>query len=337
MNNAYQVDLGGYAMTSTIKTVDGIKIFSCNSNKELAEKIAKSLGGELSKCEAGQFSDGESFVKVGEMVRGVDCFVIQSTSYPVNDNLMELLIAIDALRRASAGRITAVIPYYGYARQDRKARARDPISARLVADMIQAAGADRVLTMDLHSPQIQGFFTMPVDHMLGNPILVDYYKNKVETREGDFVVVAPDIGSVKRSRAFAEQIDVPLAIIDKRRPEANVSEVMSVIGEVEGKNVIMVDDMIDTAGTICNAAQAMLEKGAKKIYACCTHAVLSGPAIERIEKSAIEELVVLDTIALTDEKRIPKIKQLTVAEVLANAIQSIHNNESVSKLFNVLL
>jgi ribose-phosphate pyrophosphokinase len=324
-------------MTSTVKTVDGIKIFSGNSNKPLAQRIARSLGGELAICEAGQFSDGESFVKIGEIVRGIDCFVIQSTSNPVNDNLMELLITIDALRRASAGRITAVIPYYGYARQDRKARARDPISAKLVADLFEAAGVDRILTMDLHSAQIQGFFSMPVDHMLGNPMLVDYYKNKIKEIEGDFVVVAPDIGSVKRSRSFAEEIDIPLAIIDKRRPEANVSEVMSVIGDVKDKNVIMVDDMIDTAGTICNAAQAMHEKGAKRIFACCTHPVLSGPAIERIQKSAIEELVVLDTIQLSSDKQIEKIKQLSVCDIFANAIKAIHNNESVSKLFDKLL
>ena len=323
-------------MTSTIKTVDGIKIFSCNSNMPLAKKIAHSLGRELGKIEAGQFSDGESYVKIGEIVRGFDCFIIQSTSNPVNDNLMELLITIDALKRASAGRITAVIPYYGYARQDRKARARDPISAKLVADLIQAAGADRVLTMDLHSAQIQGFFALPVDHMKGNPLLVDYYKSKVKEVEGEFVVVAPDIGSVKRSRGFAEQLDIPLAIIDKRRPEANVSEVMSVIGDVAGKNVIMVDDMIDTAGTICNAAAAMQEKGAARVFACCTHPVLSGPAIERIEKSAIEELVVLDTIELDACKLVPGIKQLSTCDILANAIWAIHDNESVSKLFDKL-
>lgn len=316
-----------------IRTDDGIKIFSCNSNKPLAESIAEKLGIELAACDAFQFSDGESYVKIGELVRGYDCFVVQSTSNPVNDNIMELLIAADALRRASAGRITAVIPYYGYARQDRKARARDPISAKLVANLIQTAGFDRVLTMDLHSAQIQGFFAMPLDHMLGNPLLLKYYKEKIKEVDGDFVVVAPDIGSVKRSRAFAEELDVPLAIIDKRRPEANVSEVMSVIGEVKGKNVIMVDDMIDTAGTICNAAAAMQEKGAKRVFACCTHAVLSGPAIERIEKSVIEELVVLDTIKLEEEKKIPKIKQLSCANVLAKAIQSIHDNSSVSKLF----
>lgn len=321
-------------MAHTIKIVDGIKIFSGNSNEPLAEAIAKEIGLEVAQSEAGMFSDGECFIKVGEIVRGIDCFVVQSTSNPVNDNLMELLIMIDALRRASAGRITAVIPYYGYARQDRKARARDPISAKLVADLIIAAGADRVLTMDLHSAQIQGFFNKPLDHLKGNPVLVDYYEGLIAREEGDFVVVAPDLGSVKRSRAFAEQLDIPLAIIDKRRPEANVSEVMSVIGDVEGKNVIMVDDMIDTAGTICNAARAMQDKGAKRVFAACTHPVLSGPAIERIEKSAIEELIVLDTIKLPKEKQRPFIKQLSIAENFANAIKAIHKNKSVSKLFD---
>ncbi len=324
-------------MASTYKPKDGIKIFSCNSNLPLAQKIAQALDVELSDIQAGQFSDGESFVKINELVRGYDCYVIQSTSNPVNDHLMELLIAVDALKRASAGRITAVIPYYGYARQDRKARARDPISARLVADLLKASGVDRVLTMDLHSSQIQGFFDIPLDHMLGNPILIDYYKKKIKEVEGDFCVVSPDVGSVKRSRTFAEKLDVPLAIIDKRRPDANISEVMSVIGEVAGKNIIMVDDMIDTAGTICNAANAMGEKGAKRVFACCTHPVLSGPAIERIEKSAIEELVVLDTIILDDHKRIEKIKQLSVCDVFANAITAIHGNESVSKLFEKLI
>lgn len=320
-------------MSNTVKTVDGIKIFSGNSNKTLATKIAHALGKELALSEIGQFSDGETFVKIGEIVRGVDCFVIQSTSEPVNDNLMELLITIDALRRASAGRITAVIPYYGYARQDRKARARDPISAKLVADLIVTAGADRVLTMDLHSPQLQGFFQVPLDHMIGNPILTKYYKEKNEEIDGDFVVVSPDIGSVKRTRAFAELLNFPLAIIDKRRPEDNVSEVMNVIGEVQDKNVIMVDDMIDTAGTITNAANAMKEKGAKRVFAACTHAVLSGPAITRIQESVIEELVVLDTIELPQKKQISKIKQLSVCDVFASAIYSVHNNESVSKLF----
>ena len=320
-------------MMGSIKNNDGIKIFSGSANHELAKSIAKALGTELALSEVGKFSDGESFVKIGEMVRGVDCFIIQPTSFPVNDTLMETLIMIDALRRASAGRITAVLPYYGYARQDRKARARDPITARLVADLLQTAGCDRVLTMDLHCAQIQGFFTIPVDHMLGNPLLIKYYTEKFDGDKDDLVVVSPDIGSVKRSRGFAEALDIPLAIIDKRRPEANVSEVMHIIGDIEGKRCIIVDDMIDTAGTICNAANALREKGATDVYAACTHPVLSGPAIERISKSAITELVVLDTLELPEEKRIDKIKQLTVADILADAISRIHHNESVSKLF----
>lgn len=320
-------------MTSAIKNNDGIKVFSGGSNDELARSIAKSLGTELSLAEVGKFSDGETYVKIGEMVRGIDVFIIQSTSQPVNDTLMETLIMIDALRRASAGRITAVMPYYGYARQDRKARARDPITARLVADLLQTAGCDRVLTMDLHCTQIQGFFKIPVDHMLGNPLLVKYYNEKFNENRDDICVVSPDIGSVKRSRGFAEALDVPIAIIDKRRPEANVSEVMHIIGEVEGKRCILVDDMIDTAGTICNAANALKEHGATEVYACCTHPVLSGPAIERISKSAITELIVLDTIELTEAKHHEKIKQLSVADILADAISRIHHNESVSKLF----
>lgn len=322
------------SMTSTIKNIEGIKIFSCGSNHKLAEEIASSLGVNLASSEVGQFSDGESYVRINEIVRGIDCFVVQPMSSPVNNNLMELLIMIDALRRASAGRITAVCPYYGYARQDRKTRARDPISARLVADLLQTAGADRIVAMDLHCAQIQGFFTIPVDHMLGNPLLIKYYKEKFKD-DNDVVVVSPDIGSVKRSRTFAESIDAPLAIIDKRRPEDNVSEVMNIIGDsVEGKKVIMVDDMIDTAGTICNAANAIKKHGAAEVYACCTHAVLSGPAIERIEKSSINELVVLDTIALPKEKQIDKIKQLSVADILAEAIYRINANESVSQLFS---
>ena len=278
------------------------------------------------------FSDGEISVNINETVRGCDVFVVQSTNNPVNENLMELLIMIDALRRASAGRITAVIPYYGYARQDRKAKARDPITAKLVANLITAAGADRVLTMDLHAAQIQGYFDIPLDHMLGGSLLANYFNEKnIE----DLVVVSPDLGSVTRSRKFANQLEgeVPLAIIDKRRPKANVCEVMNLIGDVKGKNVIMLDDMIDTAGTITNAANALKEFGAKNIYACCTHAVLSGPAIERIENSAISELIVLDTIRLPKEKELDKIKVLTVAEMFGEAIKKIFSNESVSVLF----
>ena len=309
-----------------------IKIIAGNSNMELAQKIADYIGVNVANCQVTTFSDGEISVNINETVRGCDVFVVQSTNNPVNENLMELLIMIDALRRASAGRITAVIPYYGYARQDRKAKARDPITAKLVANLITAAGADRVLTMDLHAAQIQGYFDIPLDHLLGGSLLANYFNKKnIE----DLVVVSPDLGSVTRSRKFANQLDgeVPLAIIDKRRPKANVCEVMNLIGDVNGKNVIMLDDMIDTAGTITNAANALKEFGAKNIYACCTHAVLSGPAIERIENSAISELIVLDTIRLPKEKEIDKIKVLTVAEMFGEAIKKIFSNESVSVLF----
>ncbi|EPZ53531.1 ribose-phosphate pyrophosphokinase [[Clostridium] sordellii ATCC 9714] len=297
-----------------------IKILAGNASKELAQKVADYIGVSMAKCEIGTFSDGEISVNISETVRGCDVFVIQSTNSPVNDNLMELLIMIDALRRASAGRVTAVIPYYGYARQDRKAKARDPITAKLVANLITAAGADRVLTMDLHAAQIQGYFDIPLDHLQGGTILADYFNSKnIE----DLVVVSPDLGSVTRSRKFANDLngDVPIAIIDKRRPKANVCEVMNIIGEVEGKNVILLDDMIDTAGTIVNAANALKEFGAKDVYACCTHGVLSGPAIERIENSAISELIVLDTIQLPEEKKIDKIKIKTVAPLFGDAIK----------------
>ncbi len=310
-----------------------IKILAGNASKELAQKVADYIGVPMAKCEVGTFSDGEIAVNISETVRGCDVFVIQSTNSPVNDNLMELLIMIDALRRASAGRITAVIPYYGYARQDRKAKARDPITAKLVANLITAAGADRVLTMDLHAAQIQGYFDIPLDHLQGGTILADYFNEKnIE----DLVVVSPDLGSVTRSRKFANTLngDVPIAIIDKRRPKANVCEVMNIIGDVEGKNVILLDDMIDTAGTIVNAANALKEFGAKEVYACCTHGVLSGPAIERIENSAINELIVLDTIQLPEEKKIDKIQIKTVAPLFGDAIKKIFANESVSELFN---
>ena len=310
-----------------------IKIFTANSNKQLANRIAKLLNIPLGKSEIGKFSDGEIYVNMLETVRGCDVFVVQSTCNPVNDNLMELLIMIDSLKRASAGRITAVIPYFGYARQDRKSKARDPISAKLVADLIAAAGADRVLTMDLHAPQIQGFFNIPVDHLLGIPILYKYYAKKFNGNKDNLVIVSPDLGSVTRVRNFAERLDVPLAIVDKRRPKANVSEVMNIIGNIEDKEVILLDDMIDTAWTITNSANALIEKGAKKVYACCTHGVLSGPAIERIEKSEICELIVLDTITLSEEKLTGKIKHLSVDTVFAEAIERIHENRSVSKLF----
>jgi ribose-phosphate pyrophosphokinase len=309
-----------------------IKIFTGNANPGFAAEIAEVLGLPMGQNEVGRFSDGEITVNTFETVRGCDIFVVQSTCTPVNENLMELLIMIDSFKRASAGRITAVIPYYGYARQDRKTKARDPITAKLVADLINAAGADRVLTMDMHALQIQGFFNIPVDHMLGMPTLVEHYKN-MDFVGDNVVVVSPDLGSVTRARLFAEQINAPLAIIDKRRPKQNESEVMNLIGEVKGKRALLVDDMIDTAGTIVHGAVALIEKGAEEVYACCTHGVLSGPAIERIAASPIKELVTTNTIPLSPEKRIPKIKVLSVARVFAEAIERIYEDLPVSSLF----
>lgn len=315
--------------------ISNIKVFACNSNKELAESIAEKLGLKLGDAEVEKFSDGEISVKINETIRGADVFIIQSTSYPVNDNLMELLIMIDAMKRASAARITAVMPYYGYARQDRKARARDPISAKLVANILTSAGADRVLTMDLHCAQIQGFFDIPVDNLVGSPLLTNFYINKYgEELERDFVAVSPDLGSVTRVRKFAEKLNIPIAIIDKRRPKANVSEIMNIIGDIEGKKVILIDDMIDTAGTITNAANALKERGAVEVDACCTHGVLSGPALERINNSAITELLVLDTIELPEDKKIDKITMVSVADIFADAINCIHKGVSISQLFD---
>ncbi len=309
-----------------------VKIFACNANPDLAEKIASELNLKVGKAEVSMFSDGEISVNIFETVRGSDVFIVQSTSNPVNDNLMELLIMVDALKRASASRITAVMPYFGYARQDRKSKARDPISAKLVADLITAAGADRVLTMDLHAAQIQGFFDIPVDHLLGGTSLAQYYIEKFPDRS-DLVVVSPDLGSVTRARNFASKLDVPIAIIDKRRPKPNVSEVMNIIGDIKDKKVILVDDMIDTAGTITNGAKALAERGAKEVYACCTHGVLSGPAIDRIAECPIKELVTLDTIAIPEDKKIDKIKTLSVAPLFAEAIRRIYADGSVSELF----
>lgn len=309
-----------------------IKIFAGNSHKVLAEQIAEKIGLPVGIATVGKFSDGEIEVNIGEVVRGSDVFVVQSTCTPVNQNLMELLIMIDALKRASAGRITAVMPYFGYARQDRKAKARDPISAKLVANLITVAGADRVLTMDLHASQLQGFFDIPVDHLVGVPILANYFAQKFESHE-DVVAVSPDVGSVTRTRKFAEPLDIPIAIIDKRRPKANVCEVMNVVGDVRGKRVIIVDDLMDTGGTITNAANALMDMGAKEVYACCTHGVLSGPAIERIQASAIKELVTLNTIPLTEDKQIDKITSLSVAEIFAEAIERIYGDISISTLF----
>ena len=309
-----------------------IKVFAANSNKPLAEKIARQLGLPLSKCTVGTFSDGEINVSIGETVRGSDVFIIQSTCTPVNNNLMELLIMIDAMKRASAGRITAVIPYFGYARQDRKSKSRDPISSKLVADLITAAGADRVLTMDLHAAQIQGFFNIPLDHLEGMPILSQYIERK---ELEDLVIVSPDLGSVNRARKIANRLDVPIAIIDKRRPKPNVSEIMNIIGDIKDKNLLIIDDIIDTAGTLCNAANALKERGAKSVRACATHGILSGPAVERIRDSALDELILLDTIPLDDEKILPKIKVESVAPIFAQAIQRIYADQSVSTLFNL--
>ncbi len=311
-----------------------IKIFSCNANKPFAEQIARSLGLPLGDMQVKIFSDGEIALSINESVRGSDVFVVQSTCQPVNNNLMELLIAIDGFKRASAGRITAVMPYFGYARQDRKAKARDPLSAKLVADLSTPAGADRVLTMDLHAAQIQGFFNIPVDHLLGVPLLSKYYNEKFKDIPSDqLVVVSPDLGSVTRARKFAERIDASLAIIDKRRPTANVSEVMNIIGDVRNKTCVIIDDMVDTAGTLCNAANALVTKGgAKEVYAGATHGVLSGPALDRIEESVLREMVLLDTIPLLHNTASGKLKEMTVAPVFAEAINRIYSDRSVSPL-----
>ncbi len=311
-----------------------MKVFTGNANPGLAKDICNLIGIQLGNSEIGHFADGEVSASIYESVRGSDVFIVQSTSNPVNDNLMELLIMIDAMRRASAGRITAVIPYFGYARQDRKTKARDPISSKLVANMITAAGADRVLTMDLHAAQIQGFFDIPMDNLYGNPIFVDYYAKKFGEKCEDMVVVSPDVGSVARARAFAQKLHMNLAIVDKRRQKANQCEVMNVIGDVEGKDCILFDDMVDTAGSLCNAAKALVEVGgAKNIYACASHGVLSGPAIERINDSVITELAFLDTITPVDPERSSKIKYLTVAPLFAEAIERIYQEISVSKLW----
>lgn len=308
-----------------------IKIFSGNSNKPLAEKIAKQLNTSLGNLEVTHFSDGEIYCRFDESIRGKDVFLVQSTNYPVNSNLMELLIMIDAARRASAGRITAVMPYFGYARQDRKARSREPITAKLVANLITSAGADRVLTMDLHCLQIQGFFDIPLDNLIGGPTLYDHFKPKVNE---DFVVVSPDIGSVSRARSVAARMNAKMAIIDKRRPKANMMEVMNIIGDVEGKNCLMVDDMIDTAGTIVQGAKALKDYGAKEIYACCSHGVLSGPAIERLASSPISELAMLDTIHIPDEKMLPTFKIISTAKIFASAIENIYLDKPMSKIYD---
>ena len=311
-----------------------LKIFSGSSNKKLAEDICRDLGTALGECETGSFSDGENFVSIYETVRGSDVFVVQSTSSPVNDNLMEMLIMIDALKRASAGRITAVMPYFGYARQDRKTKPRDPISAKLVANLITRAGADRVLTMDLHANQIQGFFDIPVDNLLGSPVFVNYFKEKFAHCHDQTMVVSPDVGSVARARAFAQKLDMPMAIVDKRRQKANSSEVMNIIGDVKGMNVILLDDMVDTAGSLCHAAKALVEiGGAKSVTACASHGVLSGPAVQRIQDSDLDEVIFLDTVPPKADVKCDKIKYLSVAHMFAEAIERIYEEVSVSKLF----
>ncbi len=313
-----------------------VKIFSGSANPELARKISAKMRIPLGAAEVSTFADGEKCISLYETVRGSDVFVVQSTCNPVNDNLMELLIMIDALKRASAGRITAVIPYFGYARQDRKSKPRDPISAKLVANLITEAGADRVLTMDLHADQIQGFFDIPVDNLLGSPVFVDYFTKKYAAIHDNTIVVSPDVGSVKRARAFAQKLDLPLAIVDKRRQKANVSEVMNIIGDVRGMHAILLDDMVDTGGSLCHAANALVKiGGALSVSACASHGVLSGSALQRIEDSVLDEVIFLDTIPKKEgmEKVTKKIKYLTVADMFAEAIDRIYEEISVSKLF----
>lgn len=308
-----------------------LHVFSCNSNPELAREIAAHIGIPLGDAVVSRFSDGEIHIRLNESVRGSDVYVIQSTCDPVNQHLMELLVMVDALKRASARTINVVIPYYGYARQDRKTRARDPITSKLVANLIETAGADRIITMDLHATQIQGFFDIPVDHLLGVPILGDHFTKKALD---DVVVVSPDHGGVIRARKLAERLESPIAIIDKRRPEPNVAEVMNIVGDVKGKTAIIIDDIIDTAGTISLAANALLDYGAKKVYACCTHPVFSGPAIQRIKESNITEMIVTNTIPLGEEKQLDKIRVLSVAPLIGEAIIRVHEELSVSKLFD---
>ncbi len=312
-----------------------VKVFSGNANYPLAESISSFLHKPLGKADIKRFADGECSVSIMEPVRGADVFIVQPTCKSVNDNLMELLVMIDAMHRASAGRITAVMPYFGYARQDRKAKSRDPISAKLVANMISAAGADRVLTMDLHADQIQGFFDIPVDNLRGAPLFARYYLEKFGKDNPDVMVVSPDVGSVARARQFAMKLGVNMAIVDKRREVANHSEVMNIIGSVEGKSVIILDDMVDTAGSLCGASKALMEiGGAKEIYACASHGVLSKPAIERIEASPIKELKLCDTIPYpTDQPRLEKINYVSVAPLFAEAIERVYEEVSISPLF----
>jgi ribose-phosphate pyrophosphokinase len=309
---------------------DRLKVFAGNANPALAKEICRALDLEQSQAMVKLFSDGEIYLQLQENVRGEDVFVIQPTCTPVDRNLMELLLMIDALKRSSAQRITAVLPYYGYARQDRKDKPRVPISARLVAALLETAGANRVLTLDLHAAQIQGFFDIPVDHLFAMPVMIEYFRSQIP----DLTVVSPDAGGVERARAFAKRLGAPLAIIDKRREEANVAEVMNVVGEVSGRNCLLVDDLIDTAGTLVKGCEALLEKGAASVSACATHAVLSGPAVNRIEESELKEVVVTNSIPLSEAARkSSRIKSLSIAKLMADAIRSIHEETSVSTLF----
>ena len=310
---------------------DKFKIFTGSASKGLAERICSNLGVELGGAKLGRFSDGEIYFQILENVRGADVFVVQSCCDPVDRHLLELLLMIDAFKRASAWRVTAVIPYYAYARQDRKDKPRVPISAKLVADLLETAGASRALTLDLHAPQIQGYFNVPVDHLYASPVLIEYFKQR---KLGKITVVSPDAGGVERARAFAKKLDAPLAIVDKRRVDVDVSEVMHLIGEVRGAPALIIDDIIDTAGTIVKTAEALLKEGATEVYAACTHAVLSGPAVERLSQSAIAEVVVTDSVPLNEAARkLSKIKVLSVADLLARGIRSIHEETSISELF----
>lgn len=307
-----------------------ITVFALSASQDLAKDIAKNLGTELGECKVHHFADGEILVEIGESVRGKDVFIVQSTSNPVTENLMEILVLTDALKRASAKEITAVIPYFGYARQDRKAKPRQPITSKLVADLLTTAGVDRVVTVDLHARQIQGFFDIPVDEMEALPLIYRYFVDKgVE----DLCVVSPDHGGATRARKLSERLDCPIAIIDKRRPKPNVAEVMGIIGDVSGKNCILVDDMIDTAGTICAGANVLMEKGAKSVYIACTHGVLSGSAAQRLQDCAATEVVICDTISIPEEKKFDKLVQVTVADLLAHTIENIENNLPVSDVF----
>ena len=321
-------------MLNTEYKNSSLKIFSLKGNEPLAQEVADHVGVELGKCTVKRFSDGEIQINIEESIRGCDVFIIQPTSNPVNVHLMELLIMIDACKRASAANISIVVPYYGYPRQDRKARSREPITAKLVADLFETAGADRMIALDLHAPQIQGFFDIPIDHLMGVPILADYFLNNKDIDPDKYVVVSPDHGGVTRARKLADFLKAPIAIIDKRRPKPNVAEVMNIVGEIEGRTAIIIDDIIDTAGTITLAAQALKDKGATEVYACCTHPVLSGPAKERIEKSAIKELIVTNSIQLKEEQKPNNIIELSVAELLAQAIVRVYERESVSVLFD---